>query len=399
MSIRSRILLPLAAGVIFASNALALNGTNSICLSYGIDFISGGNYFINTNSNESFTSVSQFEGCNAGKANILLVDPKSDQYECTDVPTTPDDVSQMSTCPLFKNQMYSGDWSILILGNNGDGNPFAYERDFSINAGPQQTTYVTRTVTYTATIIPTTTITSTSVVSTTSTVPATTTVVIPSATQIETITPAPTTVTSTELITRTFNKWTRTQSRVTETVTASCTVPGRPQQPDPTCTIVPTKIALPTGLYIGKRGDRAVDVTIAKRRFADARRRAPAAVQARDLVGRSADVQTVTSTASVAVNTTTTVTAGTSTVTNIVITTSTALITAPPSTIVSGVASSTVTAATPTKVVVRIEYTQIYVTKTMAQTWTLTKTVTPTASATACKRQGGHFGNGWGNRW
>ncbi|KAK5004991.1 hypothetical protein LTR28_008244, partial [Elasticomyces elasticus] len=233
------------------------------------------------------------------------------------------------------------------------------------------------------------------------TVPATTTVVIPSATQIETITPAPTTVTSTELITRTFNKWTRTQSRVTETVTASCTVPGRPQQPDPTCTIVPTKIALPTGLYIGKRGDRAVDVTIAKRRFADARLRAAAAaaVQARDLVGRSADVQTVTSTASVAVNTTTTVTAGTSTVTNIVITTSTALITAPPSTIVSGVASSTVTAATPTKVVVRIEYTQIYVTKTMAQTWTLTKTVTPTASATACKRQGGHFGNGWGNRW
>ncbi|KAK4952292.1 hypothetical protein LTR66_013758, partial [Elasticomyces elasticus] len=337
MSIRSRMLLPLAAGVIFASNALALNGTNSICLSYGIDFISGGSYFINTNSNESFTSVSQFEGCNAGKASILLVDPKSDQYECTDVPTTPDDVSQMSMCPLFKNQMYSGDWSILILGNNGDGNPFAYERDFSINAGPQQTTYVTPTVTYTATLIPTTTITSTSVVSTTSTVPATTTVVIPSATKIETITPAPTTVTSTEIITRTFNKWTRTQSRVTETVTASCTVPGRPQNPDPTCTIVPTKIALPTGLYIGKRSDRAVDVTIAKRRFADARLRAAAAaaVQARDLVGRSADVQTVTSTASVAVNTTTTVTAGTSAVTNIVITTSTALITAPPSTIVS----------------------------------------------------------------
>jgi hypothetical protein len=41
----------------------------------------------------------------------------------------------MTTCPIEKDQMTSGAWSILVIGNNADGNPFAYERDFNLTVG------------------------------------------------------------------------------------------------------------------------------------------------------------------------------------------------------------------------------------------------------------------------
>lgn len=50
--------------------------------------------------------------------------------------------------------MSSGEWTVLVIGNNGDGNPFAYERDFSLTVGPQETVTITPTVTYTQTSIP-----------------------------------------------------------------------------------------------------------------------------------------------------------------------------------------------------------------------------------------------------
>lgn len=144
------------AGPVTSPNLVNLferqENADSTCLSYGIDFVEGGSYFINTLSNASFTTVSQFSGCNNDTASILLVnDSTEEEYECTSVPTVPNDVSQMSTCPILKSQMTSGEWSILVIGNNGNGNPFAYERDFTLTCGPQQTTTVTPTVTYTAT--------------------------------------------------------------------------------------------------------------------------------------------------------------------------------------------------------------------------------------------------------
>jgi len=50
--------------------------------------------------------------------------------------------------------MSTGQWTILVIGNNGDGNPFAYERDFNLTVGPQETTTITPTVTFTQTSIP-----------------------------------------------------------------------------------------------------------------------------------------------------------------------------------------------------------------------------------------------------
>jgi hypothetical protein len=127
--------------------------TNSTCLVYGIDYVDGGSYFIDSSSTSDFTAVQQFNKCNNDSASILLVQQSTeDEWECSSVPTgmfgvfnspnalenvtdspsVPDNTSQMSTCPLEKDQMTSGQWSILVIGNNADGNPFAYERDFNL---------------------------------------------------------------------------------------------------------------------------------------------------------------------------------------------------------------------------------------------------------------------------
>ena len=116
----------LFALAIFLSSAVA--DPNSVCNTFGIDFVDGNSYFINTLSNDSFTCVSEFEGCNADVADIMLVLPDGDELICSEVQTTPDDTPEMSTCPIQKSQMVSGEYLILIMGNNGDGNPFAYER-------------------------------------------------------------------------------------------------------------------------------------------------------------------------------------------------------------------------------------------------------------------------------
>ena len=92
-----------------------------------------GNYFINSLSNEDFTTVSYFKGCNGGNADVLLVAPEEAEGEteflCTQIPTTPDEVNQLSTCPIEKSQMQSGHWLLLVIGNNGQGGqPFAWQR-------------------------------------------------------------------------------------------------------------------------------------------------------------------------------------------------------------------------------------------------------------------------------
>ena len=97
--------------------------------------------------------------CNNDTASILLVNNQTlDQYECSLVPTAPDNIPEMSTCPIQKNQMSTGNWAILLLGNNVSGKPFAWQRSFNISVGPQQTITITPTATGTSTSYPTTTI-------------------------------------------------------------------------------------------------------------------------------------------------------------------------------------------------------------------------------------------------
>ena len=74
----------------------------------------------------------------------------------------PDNTPELVTCSQWpKDKLYTGDWSLLIISNNGDADPIAYERDFSLTVGTQATTTVTPTVTISDTNTPIVNITST----------------------------------------------------------------------------------------------------------------------------------------------------------------------------------------------------------------------------------------------
>lgn len=61
---------------------------NSTCSVFGIDFVDGGSYFINSNSTSDFSCVQQFDCCNDDSASILLVEQSTeDEWECSSVPT------------------------------------------------------------------------------------------------------------------------------------------------------------------------------------------------------------------------------------------------------------------------------------------------------------------------
>lgn len=134
----------------FAVNLIALSlaqtAFSQACESFELDFQNGGSYFQNSLSNASFTALQGFQGCQNDTANNILVDPNGDQSECSMTPLLPDDTPQFVTCSQWpQNQLYSGEWSLIIISNNGDGNPLANMRDFSLSVGPQQTLTVTPT--------------------------------------------------------------------------------------------------------------------------------------------------------------------------------------------------------------------------------------------------------------
>ncbi|KAJ4367276.1 hypothetical protein N0V83_006857 [Neocucurbitaria cava] len=377
--------------------------TNSICYSYGVDYVDENSYFINSLSSDPFTCVSYFQGCNSDVADVLFVDPDDDEYLCTQIPTYPDNELEMSTCPINKNQMESGHWLLLVLGNNGDGQPFAWQRDLYLTVGPQVTSTYTPTVTFSITTTPivtqTTTTTSTDIITT----GPLSTVTSPSGTakKTKTVTPAPTTTTSTKTMTKTSVTLTKNFAKSTKTVTATCTTPGRPGHPDKPCKYSPTKLhpaALVTPTIIPKlnrftrKSDRQVDYEWARARVEAAKARRDA--KARDgaqLERRAPDAPTTTVTYDTPVNSTTTVTAPTSITTQSVLITATSTSTLPPVTVLSGVYTQTITLATPTKTKHKFTYATTTKTVTFGATFTKTKTVTPTASVTACKRLGGHF--------
>ncbi|OJD37605.1 p-loop containing nucleoside triphosphate hydrolase [Diplodia corticola] len=394
-SIRSRL-------SILAAALAAVPGALSDCVSYGIDFQNEGSYFINKALAENFTAVSEFEGCAGGTADVLLVDPNYTEYICTDVAVTPDDTPQLSSCPILKNQMFSGDWLIVVFGNNGpnvDDSPYAYQRELFLTVGTQVTSTYTSTVTWDVTSTPILTTNLTSTLLVTDTVPNTQTVTSPSATAKKTVTPKPVTSWVTWVKTRTRQSWTKSLTTVTKTKTATCTVPPKPSKHDPTCTYTPTRVsvaALQTGaVRVRNAIDTPMDPNVARRMIREARLRRgmsiPERLNERELDERAPDEATVVVTADTVVNTTVTHTAAPSTTTETVLTTQTVSSTLAPSTVYSGKTTATITAPTPTKTRTSISYTTITAIKTLYKTWTYTTTVTPTASVKACSSQGGHI--------
>ncbi|KAI4727435.1 hypothetical protein E4T49_04750 [Aureobasidium sp. EXF-10728] len=391
MHTRSSLLLPLAWSASF------LSGINADCESFGIDFVNNGNYFINAASNQSFTSVTEFTGCADDVAAVELVNWDSgDEYLCSNIPLLPDGTPETSTCDIEKDQMVSGTWGLILISNNGDdpnSPPFANQRTFSLTVGTQATSTVTPTMTFNMTTTPTITSQTTSWVVNTTTVNNSVTVTQPAATRWVTITPDPTVVTKTFNLVRTLKTWSRTAVVYTSTATASCTVPPRPQQPDPPCRRWPRLLQVPAGIRIGR--DVPEDYASIKRRLADIRARRAAEIDARDLAKRTADAPTITVTGTVTANYTNTFTAVATTVVNIILSSSTVTTTLPPATIKTGYASAYLTLPPVTKTSFTVNTAYTWQTKTMTATFVKTTTVTPTGVMTACKSRGGHFGNGW----
>ncbi|KAF1930905.1 uncharacterized protein M421DRAFT_418381 [Didymella exigua CBS 183.55] len=373
---------------------------DSICYSYGVDFVDEGHYFINSQSTEQFSAVSTFQGCNTGEADILLVDPNNTEYLCDDIPTTPDNTKQLSTCPIQKSQMSSGHWILLILGNNGEypAQPFAWQRDLYLTIGTQVTSTYTPTITATFSVISIITKTQTTTSILVTQVGPFTTSTIPSATakKTKTITPKVVTTTSTKTLTKTSLTATRVFSTTTQTATATCKLPGQPL-PDKPCRYTPTRLhpaALATPTTISKqrymrRTDRPVDYEWARARIEAAKQRRNE--KARGLQRRAPDSATTTITAATPITMTTTVTAEATTTIETVLITSTSTSELPPATVYFGVYTSTTTLPTPTQTYLRLGWATTTSTITWGATFTRYTTVTPSASASACKQAGGHF--------
>ncbi|KAK4958862.1 hypothetical protein LTR10_003659 [Elasticomyces elasticus] len=214
------------------------------CVSYGIDIQGGGEYFQNVTSNDNVTFVSVFEGCQPDVANNLLVDPNGDELQCSDTNLTPDDTDQLSSCPIEKSQLESGDWSILIISDNGASCPIAYERDLYLSVGIPSTVLYTPTVTLSATSTPILNVTSTQ--SSTSIITQTSLVTSPAKTIKPTTTLFPRRVTTTRTITMgtiSKTKYIAIPTIITKTKTMTCSVPHRQPWADPTCTITPTLVS------------------------------------------------------------------------------------------------------------------------------------------------------------
>ena len=149
-------------------------------------------------------TLTLYIGCNNDTASVIISGPDGIDSYCDDIPLQPDYTSELSLCPeLTKNEMVTGDYELTLLSNNGDGDPFANQRDFYVSAGPQQTVTVrillpllevvfanplqaTPTLIYNFTTTPTVTATTTSVVTSVITIKNSKTTTVPSATLIST---------------------------------------------------------------------------------------------------------------------------------------------------------------------------------------------------------------------
>ncbi|TKA65208.1 hypothetical protein B0A55_09011 [Friedmanniomyces simplex] len=423
------ILATTTALLFFAGSALA-----QVCESYGDDFQNGGSYFQNSLSSDPFTALQEFEGCQNDTANNVLVDPSGDQSQCSNTPLLPDDTPQLITCTDWpKDKLYNGSWSLLIISNNGNGDPIAYERDFSLSVGPQQTTTVTATATITNQITPVVNVTQTSTSTFTTTVPSSTSTVRASVSPT-TVTLAPSVARVTKgLITLTQVVQTVQVSSTARTVpahqkferiskTPSCVVPETTRVKDPVAQIVPTVLgeldSVASGIIHGLQGSvgniaggliglgsirkrssisaeykRAVlegrtPSDELKRAFVEDRNER----MAKMLHKRAPDQPTITVTASNVATSTNSQVAATTTQTVTVFVSQTSTLTSGVATVGGAGQRSTVTAAASTRTIT-VNAPIAIVTSTQTKHTTITNTVTTTSAGAAqsCASKRGHL--------
>ncbi|KAI7156093.1 hypothetical protein KC349_g6501 [Hortaea werneckii] len=348
------------------------NSADSTCQVFGLDFQDGRSYFLDSKSSQNFMVSYQFRGCNNATADVMLVNMNNgDQYFCSSVPTVPENTTQVSTCPVQHSQLTTANYSIITLGNNGNGSPFAVQRDFVLDVGRQETSTVTISTPSTVTSNPINTVTRISVVTTTSTVgpaPA------PSSASASfgTAPPPTQTITQTDRITQTFTRWTETDTISTHVVQKNnCFVIGMPKQDAP-CTTLPAGLEKGFGPRIRKREAKSANLGVLEK--------------------RAPDPQTVTTTTTVPNGSTQTLTGEPSTTTIVQQSTVTALTTVSTS---NGSNEAQTTQAPSVQIETVKSYVVAYITKTMTITWRTETTIMPTGSPTPCNsppRGGGGAG-------
>ncbi|KAI7371246.1 hypothetical protein KC354_g714 [Hortaea werneckii] len=377
------------------------------CMGFAMDFHDGGSYFQNITSPDDFSFSSQFEGCQADAfANNLLVDPNGDQYLCTDTRLFPDDTTETSTCPLEKQHMWSGDWTVVIISNNGEkGCPIAIQRDFELTVAEPSTEVYTPTVTIPSVITPVET--STSVTTTTDRLTLTSTVTSPKyiLKPTTTITPKRVTTTKTKTI-GTIRKTAYTAIPVvkTKTITKTCSLPHKATQKDRKATVTPTLVTAaalqittipdPTPKLRMRRAALDAEGRLLEKQAFVAERRSWLEENGQ-LEKRGLDVATRTITESDTSKFSTTTSISTAAATTMIITseattTSTLRTTR---TLLSGrttLSQVTVTAPTPTKTRTKYTFTTTTVsTKTLHPTFTITTRTAPAAASASCTKRGG----------
>jgi hypothetical protein len=83
-------------GILFTLLQVALSQSDD-CQSYGVDIQNNATVFVNVMSNDNFTFVEEFSGCQNASAQNYLIDPAGDEYECTDTDMDPANTAEMST--------------------------------------------------------------------------------------------------------------------------------------------------------------------------------------------------------------------------------------------------------------------------------------------------------------
>ncbi|KAI2605920.1 uncharacterized protein GGS25DRAFT_533110 [Hypoxylon fragiforme] len=358
--------------ILFFIGLFAL-GAVAQCSSYGVDYVNGGSYDIDTSSHENFTFSTIFQGCEQELVNPVLVNPNGDRIPCSAINTTPAGEQVASTCEIEYAAMTSGLYKIIISGNK-----IGVQRTVALTVGSPATIIITATPTVTVGI--TSTPNATTVYKT---IAQTKTIVLPAGTvtapcagitHTTTFTPKAPTVTSTYTITRTVtDEEVTSETTTTVTKTAYCHIITR--VPDPQPSICIGFLCLPPGTGGSPVPDEVLET----------RKRDVAAVAA------TTTVTVIETTYTATITSVTTVPAETTT--EEVFKTITAIITPPPSTVCDDNGPTvTLTAPYTTFTQTNVGYSTTHVEATIWLEITKYKTSTNKASATACSRFGGWYG-------
>ncbi|KAH8878629.1 hypothetical protein GQ53DRAFT_86082 [Thozetella sp. PMI_491] len=122
--------------------AVLFVGVRADCASYGVDYSNGGSYYIDGSSNQYFSFITIFQGCNQESIQPVLVGPDDNEYACSAVNTSPAGAQVTSTCGIPFSAMRSGTWRIIVSGNQ-----LAVQRTITLTVGIPQTVVVTATPT------------------------------------------------------------------------------------------------------------------------------------------------------------------------------------------------------------------------------------------------------------